>query len=83
MSPPLILASTSRYKRSLLERLQVDFRNADPEVDEQPHADESAEPLASRLAMASARLELALMVTGFRVISSAMAGPGAGGGSVR
>ena len=52
--PRLILASTSRYRRDLLQRLRVPFQAVPPEVDETPHADEAPGALAERLAMAKA-----------------------------
>lgn len=52
---PLILASTSRYRRELLERLRLPFSVAAPEVDETPHSGESPVTLATRLAKAKAR----------------------------
>lgn len=51
---PLILASTSIYRRQLLERLQVDFKTFSPDVDETAHAGESAEHMVQRLAIAKA-----------------------------
>ena len=51
----LILASTSRYRRELLERLRLPFRVARPEVDETPQAGESPLALAERLALAKAQ----------------------------
>lgn len=51
---PLILASTSRYRRELLERLRLPFHVARPDVDESPRADEVPPALARRLAMAKA-----------------------------
>ena len=50
--PPLqlILASTSRYRRSLLERLRISFSAMDPRVDESLLPGESAIQRASRLA---------------------------------
>jgi septum formation protein len=51
---PLILASTSRYRRELLERLGLPFNIARPEVDESPLAGETAPDLARRLAHAKA-----------------------------
>ena len=51
---PLILASTSRYRRELLERLGLPFNIARPEVDESPLAGETAPDLARRLARAKA-----------------------------
>jgi len=53
--PQLILASTSRYRRELLERLQLPFTCAAPEVDETPHPFEAPAALAVRLAMAKAQ----------------------------
>ena len=47
---PLILASTSPYRRQLLQRLGLAFDCARPEVDETPTADESPVALACRLA---------------------------------
>lgn len=52
---PLILGSTSRYRRELLERLRIPFNVAAPEVDETPHAGESPRDLAWRLAQAKAQ----------------------------
>jgi septum formation protein len=52
---PLILGSTSRYRRELLERLRVPFETAAPDVDETPQPGETPEALARRLALAKAR----------------------------
>ena len=54
-NPPLILASTSRYRRELLARLRLPFEVFAPDVDETPMAGESPRELACRLAMAKAR----------------------------
>ncbi|WP_289711707.1 Maf family protein [Aeromonas taiwanensis] len=54
MQMPLILASTSRYRKALLEKLGLPFQCASPEVDETPIPGESAEALVSRLARAKA-----------------------------
>lgn len=51
----LVLASTSAYRRMLLERLQVTFETARPEVDESPLPDETPAETADRLAAAKAR----------------------------
>jgi septum formation protein len=53
--PRLVLASTSRYRRGLLERLGIPFTVASPGVDETPLAGELPGDLASRLAGAKAR----------------------------
>lgn len=53
--PELILASTSRYRRELLERLRVPFSVRAPEVDESARPGESPAVVASRLALEKAR----------------------------
>ena len=50
----LILGSTSRYRRELLERLQIPFDQASPDVDETPSPGENPRALAERLALAKA-----------------------------
>ncbi len=50
----LILASTSRYRHELLQRLRLPFEVRAPEVDETPLADETPSELALRLALAKA-----------------------------
>ena len=57
---PLILASTSRYRRELLQRLGLDFTVQAPEVDETPAAGEAPRDLALRLALAKAQAVAAL-----------------------
>jgi len=52
---PLILGSTSRYRKELLSRLQIPFETAAPDVDETPHSNELPKDLALRLALAKAR----------------------------
>ena len=51
---PLILASTSVYRRELLERLRIPFEVFSPKVDETPLTGESTLELALRLAQAKA-----------------------------
>lgn len=53
--PELILASTSRYRRDLLERLKLPFEVHAPDVDETPRTGEPPAALAERLALAKAR----------------------------
>lgn len=55
MQRHVILASTSRYRRALLERLQLPFEVRSPEVDESPLPGEAPAALATRLALAKAR----------------------------
>ncbi len=54
-APPLILASTSRYRRELLQRLRLPFEVVAPQVDETPLPGETPAALALRLALAKAR----------------------------
>ncbi len=51
----LVLGSTSRYRRELLQRLGLPFEVAAPEVDETPQPGEAPAALARRLALAKAR----------------------------
>jgi len=51
---PLLLASTSRYRRELLARLGVPLETARPEVDETPAPGEAPRAVAVRLARAKA-----------------------------
>lgn len=57
-SPPLVrtlvLGSTSRYRRELLQRLGLPFAVAAPDVDETPLQSEAPRALALRLALAKA-----------------------------
>jgi septum formation protein len=52
---PLILGSTSRYRRELLARLRIPFDTVAPAVDETPLPGEAPRALAQRLALAKAR----------------------------
>jgi len=52
--PQIILASTSKYRRELLARLQLPFEVASPQVDETALPAESPAQTASRLALAKA-----------------------------
>jgi septum formation protein len=54
-SRALVLGSTSRYRRELLERLRVPFEVAAPDVDETPLVGEAPLALAQRLALAKAQ----------------------------
>jgi len=51
----LVLASTSPYRRALLERLGIPFSIANPEVNEEHRPAEAPEATAGRLAEAKAR----------------------------
>ncbi len=52
---PLVLASSSVYRRELLQRLQLPFTSCSPNIDERPLADETPQMLVQRLAVAKAR----------------------------
>lgn len=52
---PIILGSTSRYRKELMQRLGVPFDTAAPDVDEAPLPGEATHATATRLALAKAR----------------------------
>ena len=54
-SRPVVLGSTSRYRRELMERLRLPFSVGAPNVDETPWPGESPRDLALRLALAKAK----------------------------
>lgn len=54
-NPKLVLASTSAYRRMLLERFQLPFETARPDVDESPLPTETPAATADRLAALKAR----------------------------
>ena len=66
---PLVLGSTSPYRRELLQRLHIPFEIAAPEVDETPHPGEAPRELAQRLALAKA-MAVAHLFPGAVVIGS-------------
>ncbi len=51
---PILLASSSIYRRELLSRLGLAFEWTSPDIDESPLTDESADALVARLALAKA-----------------------------
>ena len=59
-SRSVVLGSTSRYRRELLERLRIPFTVSAPGVDETPLPGEAPQVLARRLALAKARAVAAL-----------------------
>jgi septum formation protein len=54
-APPVVLASTSPYRRELLQRLRIPFETLAPGVDETARAGETPETLARRLSVEKAR----------------------------
>ena len=55
MKQSLVLASTSRYRKAILEKLNVPFKTARPETDETPLPNETAYNLVKRLSELKAR----------------------------
>ena len=53
--PPIILASTSRYRRELLSRLQLPFTTRSPDAVEDAIEGEAPAVMAARLALAKAK----------------------------
>ena len=51
LARPVVLGSTSRYRRELLERLRLPFSVSAPDVDETPAPGESPRDLALRLSL--------------------------------
>lgn len=71
--PALYLASTSSYRRQLLNKLTTEFHTAKPQVDETPLANETAEQLVRRLALAKARAVAAGLSSGLVIGSDQVA----------
>lgn len=55
MSRPLVLASGSAYRRTLLSKLGMDFSCDSPDIDESPRDGEAPEALVARLALEKAK----------------------------
>ncbi len=51
----LVLASTSPYRKALLEKLRLAFETAAPEIDERAHPGEAPSALVERLAVEKAK----------------------------
>lgn len=73
MDRPLILASTSPYRRALLERLGLPFEVCRPDVDETPTGGESPEALVRRLAVAKAQAAATVFAEGLAIGSDQVA----------
>ena len=54
-SPPIVLASSSPYRREILERLGLNFQCRSPDIDESPRSGESPDDLVRRLSGEKAR----------------------------
>ncbi len=53
-TPPLVLASSSRFRQALLDRLQLPYQCHSPDIDETPLDNESPQALVHRLALSKA-----------------------------
>lgn len=73
MKQPLLLASSSPFRRMILEKLGLPFDCAAPDIDESPLADETAEQMVLRLARLKA-LALAPNAAGSLIIGSDQTG---------
>ncbi|QYK14440.1 Maf family nucleotide pyrophosphatase [Shewanella rhizosphaerae] len=73
MTPAIILASTSVFRQSLLQKLAIEFDTCAPEVDETPIAGESAQQLVTRLALAKAKAGAVGRQSGFIIGSDQVA----------
>ena len=49
-SPPILLASASRYRQGLLDRFLDDYQTVSPDIDESAQEGEEPTELAARLA---------------------------------
>lgn len=69
ISPRLILGSSSKYRKELLSRLHIPFDVMVPDIDETPHAGETPEATAMRLAQEKAK-QIASRVPNALIIGS-------------
>lgn len=56
MSHSIVLASTSKYRKALLEKIGITFSCESPDIDETPTTDETPEVLVKRLAFEKAKV---------------------------
>lgn len=73
LKQPLILASTSPFRRTLLEKLGLPFTTATPEIDETSREDEVPAALVERLAIAKAEAVARELDTGLIIGSDQVA----------
>ncbi|MCL1048886.1 Maf-like protein [Shewanella abyssi] len=73
MSKPLILASTSPFRKQLLDKLNLSFSCCSPEVDETPLENESPQDLVLRLAKLKAAAGAAQFTEGVVIGSDQVA----------
>ncbi len=51
----LVLASTSPFRKQLMDKLHLDYETASPDIDETPRANESIEDMVKRLSLSKAQ----------------------------
>ena len=76
----LILASSSPFRKAVLERLDIDFSTVSPDIDESRHAGETPHDLVYRLSAEKAR-EVAKTHSGLIIASDQVATLASGNGS--
>lgn len=67
--PPIVLGSSSPFRKQLLHKLFDEFDTCSPDIDETPHPDETPDQLVRRLALAKAQA-VALQKPGTLIITS-------------
>ncbi|KPH64243.1 septum formation inhibitor Maf [Pseudoalteromonas porphyrae] len=73
MKHPLILASSSPFRQSLLQKFNLPFDTFSPDVDETPHVNETPIALVSRLSELKARAATGLFKAGLVIGSDQVA----------
>ncbi|KTF10480.1 Maf family protein [Pseudoalteromonas sp. H103] len=73
MKYPLILASSSPFRQSLLQKFNLPFESFSPEIDESPQANETPEQLVKRLSELKARAATQHFNTGLAIGSDQVA----------
>jgi len=73
MKYPLILASSSPFRQSLLQKFNLPFESFSPDIDESPQANETPEQLVKRLSELKARAATQHFSTGLAIGSDQVA----------
>ena len=74
MPPRLVLASSSRHRRALLDRLRLDYATCAPDIDERRHPDEAPADYVARLSREKAAAVAALEALKAAVLDSRVLG---------
>ncbi|GLQ31678.1 Maf family protein [Litoribrevibacter albus] len=70
---PVILASSSPFRRQLLDKFQIDYQCISPDIDESPKASESPNELSLRLSIEKAKAVAKNLDTGLIIASDQVA----------